>query len=89
MNTRTTKVTISVAALKTAFRKTFPEQSAVALTPAWEKFWAGVVLGGKIELSLPLSVPEQAPKMVDDDPLDSPTYGDLQSPAAEKLRVKP
>lgn len=49
MNTRTTKVLISVSALKTAFRRTFPEKSAAELLPAWEKFWASVVLGGEVQ----------------------------------------
>lgn len=70
MNTRTTKVTISIADLKTAFRRVFPEQSAKELRPAWEKFWAGVVIGGRIEVALPvleLRVNKKAPELTDEE----------------------
>lgn len=70
-----TMVTVSARALKQAFRKAFPERTAVTLTPVWERFWAGVVLSAKIEQvkaensydpSLPFGGRENEPPVTDD-----------------------
>jgi hypothetical protein len=48
-----TMVAISASALKTAFRKTFPDKSAKELWPLWVRFWASIVLTAKVEKVLP------------------------------------
>ena len=71
-----TMVTVSASALKRSFRKAFPDRTVVNLTPAWERFWAGVVLSAKIEQvkaenafdpSLPFGGQENSPPETDDE----------------------
>lgn len=55
---RVTMVTVSASALKTAFRKTFPDKSATELYPVWCLFWSRLYPEAKVEQVTPVKVTE-------------------------------
>jgi hypothetical protein len=57
-----TMVTVSVNALKQAFRKTFPDKTSSELVVPWTNFWANVVLTAeKVERVAPKADFETVP----------------------------